>query len=71
MELNKELAMMARNIIAEMRKEGWDEDDIKWSTCGALLKHCEAQGTIDDPTKYDMAAIQVIVVQCMKEAQDA
>ncbi len=65
--MNKELSSIAQGVIVEMREEGWDEDDIKWSTCGALLKHCEAHGTIEDePDKYDLAAIETLVKQCLK-----
>ena len=66
--LNEQLATIARDVISEMREEGWDEDDIKWSASGAILKYAEERGLVgDDPTKEDMAAILALVKQCLRE----
>ncbi len=67
-ELNQELATIARDVITEMREENWEEDDIKWSTCSAILKWCEEQAQISDETmKEQITTIQALVWQIMKE----
>jgi hypothetical protein len=64
--MNQQLVSIANDVITEMREEGWDETDIKWSASGAILKELEHQGIIDDPSKEDMAAILALVKQCQK-----
>jgi len=68
--LNPELAQIAQDVIAEMREEGvWSEDEIQWSTCGVVLKHCEAQGLLSEgePSFSEIAGITALVEQVMKE----
>ncbi len=66
--LNEQLAMIAGDVIREMREKGWSEDNIKWAACGAILKQCEKQAQISDETmKEQMTAIQALVWQVMKE----
>lgn len=61
--LNEQLAAVARDTITEMREEGWDDDDIKWSASGACIKYAEAQGMIvgDEPSESELAGILALV----------
>lgn len=66
-ELNEQLTTIARDVIREMREEGWDDEDIKWSASGGILKHLEREDPDFEPSKENLAAIVALVKQCLKE----
>lgn len=66
-ELNEQLATIARDVIREMREEGWPDDDIQWSASGAILKQIERDDLDFEPSKEHLAAILALVKQCLKE----
>lgn len=43
----------------------WEEDDVFWAVCGAVLKWTESYG--NEPTKELLAAIQALVKHEMQK----
>jgi hypothetical protein len=52
---NPDIEQIIRASLAETKEWGWEDEDRKWSACGAALKYLEANSTMSPELAHGMA----------------